>query len=176
MAVWFIEKPYFPDGKMVGTWDFMKCHAINPPYIGLSAKTSYGEVVTDVCFGAFDIIYARPKMADAMLACAGDEIQLVPVHVDGFNEDVFIVNVLNKVKCIDESRSLFEKWALGNAERPDRAGEYKMIRELFIDPNATEGRNILRPWGWTTQVIVSEKFKEAVESVGSAGTVFIPVS
>ena len=61
--------------------------------------------------------------------------------------------------------------ALGNAERPDRAGEYKMIMELFIDPNATEGRNILRPWGWTILVIVSEKYKGAVESVGSAGTV-----
>jgi len=51
-----------------------------------------------------------------------------------------------------------------------------MIMELFIDPNATEGRNILRPWGWATQVIVSEKLKKVIESVGADGTKFELVS
>lgn len=173
---WLIGEPRLSDGRIVSAWDFMKCHAIEPPYSGLHASTTHGNIATEASFGALSIPYVRPRMAEALLACARDEIQLIPVHVDDFNEDVFIVNVLSKPKCIDESRSIFEKWAPNNPERPDRAGEYKMIMELYVDPNAAEGKNILRPWGWATQVIVSEKLKEVVESISATGTVFMPAS
>lgn len=172
---WLIGEPHLPNGKLVSAWDFMKCHVIEPPLKGLVATTSHGSVATQASFGALGIPYIRPNMAEAILGLAGDEMQLIPVHVNDFDEDVFIVNILNKIKCVDESRSLFEKWAPGNKERPDRVGEYKMIMKLFIDSDAAQGKNILRPWGWTTQVIVSEKMKEVVESISAVGTVFLPV-
>lgn len=173
---WFISEPRLPNGEVVDSWFFRKCQTIDPSYISLVASTTYGDIVTEASFGAFDIPYVRPKMAHALLDSVGNEIQLIPVHIEGFNEDVFILNVLNSVKCVDESRSEFEKWAPGNTQRPNKVGQYKMISKLLVDPNTTNDLNIFRPWGWTIKIVVSEKVKSVVEAIGATGTTFELVS
>ncbi|PFH11020.1 hypothetical protein BCF11_3460 [Collimonas sp. PA-H2] len=173
---WFIGEPHLPNGEVVNSWAFRKCQVVEPPYTTLAASTTYGDIVTEASFGAFDIPYVRPKMASALLNHVGNQIQLIPVHVDGFNEEVFILNILNSATCVDESRSEFEKWEPGNTQRPDKVGQYKMISKLFVDPSTTNDLDIFRPWGWTIKVIISERLKSVIEAVGATGTNFELVS
>ncbi|QRN97664.1 hypothetical protein JRI60_00815 [Archangium violaceum] len=41
---------------------------------------------------------------------------------------------------------------------------------MSIDPTRARGTNIVRPWGWTLALVVSEDLKEAIEREGLTGT------
>ena len=111
-------------------------------------------------------------MAAALLRHAEKQIQLIPVQVENFDEEIFIVNVLSEIKCVDEARSTFQKYLPGNISRPDKVGGYEIVAELFIDPESAVGFEIFRPWGWKVAVIVSERIKEVITQVGAQGTKF----
>jgi hypothetical protein len=111
-------------------------------------------------------------MAEALLNLAREQVQLIPVRVDGFDDNAFIVNVLSEVRCVDEARSTFQKFLPGNTVRPDKIGQYEMITKLSVDPRLAEGFEIFRPWGWKVATIISERMKEVIEQVGAQGTIF----
>lgn len=174
---WFLGLPKNSDGKELEPWDFVT----GKPFAGrdgpFTAPIKETGTRAAISFGAFDILYASGIMADRLLQVVGaDEIQLIPVAISGVDDGFSIINVLQRIKCVDEEKSVFEKWLPGNSARPDKAGEYKMIEKLRVEPVLAQGRHIFRLWGWSQAVVVSERVKEVVEAYGSADTVFIPVS
>ena len=174
--VWFLDEPVMAPGTVVKSWAFKRCKPFPIPTEELRVPITKPGAMADAAFGAFDLLYLSPRMASALEAVAASDIQFVRVVADPSLEELFIANAVREITCIDEKRSTFTKWAVGNDVRPDKAGQYRNFVDLRIDPSLTEGADIFRPWGWHVALIVSERVKNAVEAVGARGTVFQSVT
>lgn len=104
-----------------------------------------------------------------------EEVQFIPVEVEGQIEPWFILNALRIIPCIDEARcEEVVRW-LPEDNRPDKMGGYRNVSGLKVDPERTAGARIFRPWGWKVVLIVSESLKQALEQEGITGTRFVEV-
>ncbi|WNG62458.1 hypothetical protein F0U59_04705 [Archangium gephyra] len=104
-----------------------------------------------------------------------NEVQFIPVEVDGQTEPWFILNALRVIRCIDDARcdEVFY-WGPEDGE-PDRIGEYQNVRGLKVDVEKIGNAHIFRPWGWLVVLIVSEYVKQAMEAEGITGIKFLEV-
>ncbi|HYO57579.1 imm11 family protein, partial [Archangium sp.] len=57
----------------------------------------------------------------------------------------------------------------------DEIGEYRNVVGMRIDPSKVGDAEIFRPWGWQTNIIVSERVKRAMEESGTTGARFTEV-
>ncbi len=129
----------------------------------------------DVTFVECNIPVVPPHVADLLRSLAGDDIELIPAKVQGMSGDFFIVNVICEVKCLDESKTRFvEKWT-ADSDQPHRAGEYRSVDGLVINPELASGHNIFRIWGSRTEIIASAAVKEEFDREGFTGVNFIDV-
>jgi hypothetical protein len=87
----------------------------------------------------------------------------------------FIMNAVFREACLDERRSRLECYTpeLGDA---DKVGRYRMMYQLMIDPVRTHDRHVFRVEGWIVQLIVSERIKDAIETIHDLGVEFEPAS
>lgn len=107
---------------------------------------------------------------------APDDVQLLPVEVEGERERYFILVATRLVRCIDERACDEVSHYTGEDAPPERVGHYRTVRGLRIDPEKTEGARVLRTWGWPVSLIVSEGLKEALEHAGIQGARFAEVT
>lgn len=129
----------------------------------------------DVTFVGCNIPVVPPHVADVLRSLAGDEIELIPAKVQGMSGDFFVVNVISEVKCLDEVKTRFvEKWT-ADSDQPHRAGEYRSVDGLVINPELARGHNIFRIWGSRTEIIASAAVKEEFDREGFTGVNFIDV-
>jgi hypothetical protein len=105
---------------------------------------------------------------------APDEFQFFPAIVDGYPGKYSIVNFTQLRKCIDELQSEFIKWTKDD-HRADKAGEYRQVTRLVIDPALVGDTHIFRPWGWKVVLIVSERIRELFVRHRITGVTFLPV-
>lgn len=147
--------------------------AVVPPLEIAEAK---GGEPRDVSFANSTMVPVLSQRAtDVVRDLANDEIELIPANVHGQTEDFYVMNVLSEVKCLDETRTqYFKKWT-EDSEQPHRAGDYRMIEGLVINPDLAVGHNIFRLWGWNVATIVSAAIKEAFDREGFTGAVFMDV-
>ena len=104
-----------------------------------------------------------------------NEVQFIPVEVEGQKEPWFILNALQVIRCIDDARCEEVRYWRPEDGEPDRIGEYENVRGLKVDPEKVGNANIFRTWGWLVVLIVSERVKSAMEEEGITGTSFIEV-
>ncbi len=93
-----------------------------------------------------------------------DEVQFIPARVQGQSQPYFILNTLRTLRCIDDARCGEVLSWRPEDERPDKLGKYRNVVGLKVDPAKVGGASIFRPWGWTVALIVSERFKLAMET------------
>ena len=99
---------------------------------------------------------------------ASDEVELIPARFQGEAGEYFVMNVRSVVKCVDEQRTQYvEKWT-----SPDRAGDYRMLWGITINPAAAEGHNLFRLAGFLQAMIASLAIKEAFEGKELTGVQF----
>jgi hypothetical protein len=77
--------------------------------------------------------------------------------------------------CLDEKRSIFQKFETNDEIRPDLAGDYKAVNPLFIDPDKVN-RSIFRLDKYDIVIIVSEHVKNKLEKVELSGLKFNLIS
>jgi hypothetical protein len=115
----------------------------------LTAKASRGRRL-DYTLGGVGVPYLSQKMASHVSAVCGDGVQLLPVDVRG--ESFFIMNVLEVVDCIDETRSRLTRapdWV------PGERGGIRMVVDLRIDGQLARGHHMFRLRHWEVVIIVS---------------------
>ena len=171
-AIWYINAPDVPPA---GMWSLMSCKPYCGPRPLIAKVTSIGGT-TNVAFGTFGAVYVKRELAEAIAAKAGTGVELIPVEIAAANSSYVALNVLDEVDCIDESRSEFTKWSRGNRERPDKAGEFKSVAKLIVDPVRANGHHLFRLKGWRVALIVSSELRAVVENYGARGCAFLPVS
>lgn len=103
------------------------------------------------------------------------QMQVFPITVEGQAEPYYVLNLLRVVRCIDDARC--EEVAYRTVEEgyEDGIGEYRNVVGMRIDPSKVGNAEIFRPWGWQTNIIVSERVKLAMEESGMTGARFTEV-
>jgi hypothetical protein len=171
---WQFEAPKYDDGSDVSVWAFSACRPFQPSKKLVTSVMNKGAHAPLV-FGTFGTLFAERPLAGRLSELAGERIQVLPVDVRTVATPFSIVNVLDEVDCVDESRSEFTKWEPGNEARPDKAGQYQSFTRLTIDPARAKGHDLFRLKGWHMALIVSSATKRAIEEYGAAGSQFRPV-
>lgn len=83
--------------------------------------------------------------------------------------------VKEKIECVDESSSQFQKFETNDPVRPDKAGEYRGFMTLRVNPHYIKGLDIIRIKKFEAAIIISDRVKEKIESIGATGVSFLPV-
>lgn len=104
-----------------------------------------------------------------------NEVQLLPVKVPRSKKKYFILVVKNRIDCVDESRSEFEKYEEGNDIRPDLAGEYSSIAALKIKPEVVD-KAIFRIDKYEVVIVINGDLKRKLEKAKLTGVVFESVT
>lgn len=164
---WYLKSPLDADGNEVNPRIFTQGIQVDfQQQLVLPLRRSGKEV--DFNFSDFDMVVTPSSLNSELEALLGSVIQRIPVEIENSSKRYEILNVSQLVECLDESRSLFTKWAAGDG-RPEKIGQYRMIATLKIDPAAVKGRHLFRVAGWPISMIVSEEVKKFLESRKTSG-------
>jgi hypothetical protein len=107
--------------------------------------------------------------------CLHSRYQTFRANVENYPNDYVVVNFLECRECIDESRSVFVKWGVGDG-RPDKIGQYRQVSTLRINPTRVDILDAFRLDGWNVALIVSETIRLAFERQKITGVRFLPVN
>ncbi len=111
------------------------------------------------------------RVASMFSKLASQDVQLLPVEVEGQPDQYFILVATRLTDCIDEQASRFVRWASEDGV-PHKVGQYSIMYELRIDKARVGDAQVFRCEGWTGPLIVSGEIKEALERMGATGTRF----
>jgi hypothetical protein len=129
----------------------------------------------DFSFTSFAEPVVKAKLAASILAAAQDDVQLLQAVVGGSRE-FRVLNVLHWVDCLDEARSEFTRWTLGDS-RPDLVGQYKNVARLHIDQSKIPySRHLFRIANYPVVLIASDKVRSAMITSGCRGAKFIELN
>ncbi|MDY7230500.1 imm11 family protein [Hyalangium rubrum] len=111
------------------------------------------------------------RVASMFAELAPDDVQLIPVDVEGQPDQYLILVATRVIRCIDEQASRIQLWT-HETGTPEMVGKYFSVRDMRIDKTKVGSAKVFRPEGWTVVLIVSEEIKDALERMGATGTRF----
>ena len=129
-----------------------------------------GDAV-DFNFGDFDMIVTPAALNDELESLVGSAVQRIPVGLESDSRQLEILNVVDKVSCVDENSSTFTKWTAADG-RPEKVGEYRMFTRLRLNSRAAAGNHLFRVSEWPIALIASEEVKSLFESRGTTGLAY----
>jgi hypothetical protein len=157
-----IDPDSFSDGKRL---------AIAVP---LTISLDQPGAALDFTFAAFDMPVVNSRALKVLYDEAPKAFQCFPARVGDETGEYFVINFIEKRRCVDEAKSLFLKWTERDA-RPDKIGEYRMFTRLRIRADMVDRSNAFRIEGWIVALIVSERIRRRMLDVGVTGARFVPV-
>ncbi|RKH13905.1 hypothetical protein D7V77_40265 [Corallococcus sp. CA041A] len=174
---WEPGDPLDPEDKEVGDmWMFTAGRPVNP-HGPLHISNEQKAAPLDFSLaGASLTPVVHPRVAAVLARLAPEDVQLIPVHIEGQMEPYFLVVATRLIRCVDEAACLeVHHYGPGDGV-PSRVGQYRSVRGLRIDPDQVGRARVFRPWGWPVTLVVSEAVKEALEKEGITGACFTPVT
>jgi hypothetical protein len=161
---WYFGDINVPDQWIFSTGKFMDLKTFKDLKVGLDQPGEWLDYSTTDA-------YAVPIISSLMAECLSeflDEIQLIPISVDTTKDKYYVLVVKNAINCVDENKSIFEKFEEGNPIRPDRVGEYQSIDVLKIDSRIIT-MDIFRVAKYEIALIISEKVKSQLDRFNLKG-------
>lgn len=131
-----------------------------------------GSEMDYTCNEAYGVPVVSKKFKEALAGIA--DIKFAKANIIGKNTggEFYIMAIPNKLECIDEEESEFQKFEVNDLVRPDKAGEYRGFFKMVVDPDKCAGFNLFRVKGFSAAVVVSAEIKQKLESAGVSGTKF----
>ncbi len=123
--------------------------------------------------GVAPIVHVR--VASLFAELAPDDVQLIPVDVQGQPDQYLILVATKLIRCIDDKASREVRYWKPEHGQPERVGDYKSVIGLRIDPTKVGEARVFRTWGWDLALIVSEDIKQALERARVTGAQFTEV-
>ncbi|WP_338873243.1 imm11 family protein [Myxococcus stipitatus] len=120
--------------------------------------------------GMTPVVHVRAATLFAELA--PNDVQLIPVNLEGHSDEYQLLVATKLVRCIDDNASSEVEFWLPEDERPDKLGQYRNVADMRIDPTKVGDAQVFRTWGWAVALIVSEDLKQALERAGITGAKF----
>jgi hypothetical protein len=111
------------------------------------------------------------RVASMFAELAPDDVQLIPVDVEGQPDQYLILVATRLIRCIDETASRIRLWTHEDGLL-DMIGKYASVRDMRIDKASVGTAKVFRPEGWEVTLIVSGEIKNALESMGATGPRF----
>ncbi|MCY1077531.1 imm11 family protein [Archangium lansingense] len=151
---------------------------------GRSASATQGRITIpversgnplDFSRAAFGTPVVHSRVAAIFTELAPQDVQLVPVDVEGQREEYFILNATRLVKCIDDQASEEVSFWRPEDGLPEKVGTYFSVSGMRIDTSRVGDAQVFRTWGWDA-LIVSEDIKSALERLGATGMMFKEVT
>lgn len=111
------------------------------------------------------------RVASMFAELAPDDVQLIPVDVEGHADQYLILVATRLIRCIDEQASRIELWTHEDGV-PHKVGQYFSVRDMRIDKSKVGSAKVFRCEGWSGPLIASEEIKNALEHIGATGPRF----
>jgi hypothetical protein len=172
-GAWFLGDPVDALGQKVeDIWAFtegrpVQVHGrLNIPIIEPGRRLEFS--VAGV--GATPIVHVR--VASILAELAQDDVQLIPVDVEGCPDQFLMLMATKLVRCIDETASREVQRYGPDDGRPEKLGQYQSVAGLRIDSAQVGDARVFRTWGWTIALVVSEDIKNALERAKVEGATF----
>ena len=90
-------------------------------------------------------------------------VQWIPLEIEGHpHPPRFLMNILHLVDCVDTERSIGKMYPVGH----EREGRWSSLSVLHVKPGLAPELDIFRVQGFSGTIVVSARFKEAMESAG----------
>lgn len=125
----------------------------------------------DYTEAGINIPVVHVRVASVFTELAPDDVQLIPVDVEGQPDQYLILVATRLIRCIDEKASRIQLWT-HEAGFPDMVGRYFSVRDMRIEKAKVGSAEVFRCEGWSGPLIVSEKIKSALEHMGATGPKF----
>jgi hypothetical protein len=169
---WLLGTPTDVQGREVDDpWMFYRGERL--PDLGpLKLPITVPGRALDFSRAAFAAPVVHARVASVLSELAPEEVQALPVKIEGQPEPFFILVATQLIQCIDERASRHvRKWTPEDG-RPEKLGKYRDVRGMRIDPSKAGDAKIFRPQGWAIVLIVRDDIKDALEGMGATGTTF----
>jgi hypothetical protein len=138
----------------------------------LRSQVVHTGFAPDFCLTSFNAPVASSRLALAMASVAGNDLQLLPLHVDNA-PSLWALNSSRTIDCLDENRSTFQKWNVED-QRADLLGQYRSVSKPRLDGQRIPvDSDIFRIARWTTGLVVSSRMRGEMERCGCTGAEFI---
>lgn len=169
---WVLGTPTDDQGREVeDPWMFYRGERL--PNLGqLKLPLDVPGKALDFSLAAFEAPVVHARVASVLAELAPEEVQTLPVEIEGQSDQYFILVATKLIRCIDEmATEEFEKWTPEDG-RPEKVGKYRDIGGMRIDGSQVGDAKVFRAWGWPIVLIVREEIREALERIGATGTTF----
>ncbi|NVJ03723.1 hypothetical protein HUW63_00480 [Myxococcus sp. AM001] len=170
---WYLGDPVDEAGQEVeDIWEFIQGRPIRPagcmtfPIREAGKRRDYSTAGV----GRAPIVHIR--VATIFAEMAPNDVQLIPVNIEGCPDEYQALVATKLIKCIDEKAS--REILLWKPEdgRPEKVGKYRSVAGMRIDPTKVGDAKVFRTWGWAGALIVSEDIKAALERSTVTGAKF----
>jgi hypothetical protein len=174
---WEPGDPLDLEDKEVGdVWMFTAGRPVDPPGPLHIPNEARATPLDFSLAGAGLTPVVHPRIAAVFARLAPEDVQLIPVDIEGQPKPYFLVVATRLIRCVDEAACMeVHRYGPGDGV-PARVGQYRSVRGLRIDPDQVGRARVFRPWGWPVTLVVSEAVKEALEKEGVTGARFTPVT
>ncbi|WP_141332324.1 DUF1629 domain-containing protein [Myxococcus sp. AB025B] len=112
------------------------------------------------------------RVATLFAELAPDDVQLLPVDIEGCPDEYLVLVATKLIRCIDDQASEEVMYWKPEDDRPDKLGQYRSVFGMKIDPTKVGTTKVFRTWGWSSILIVSEDLKVALEQAKVTGAAF----
>jgi hypothetical protein len=151
---WYLGSPVTTNGEEL---DAQMCLAgqvagnLGPLRLPITRPGSHQEFT----MADFDMPVLATSFVEELQRVAPGDFQAIPVAIDEEEGEYSIINVLRRIRCLDESRSTVVRWPF-NPSVPDLAGTYLTVSDIHIDSAKVGSAQMFRIDGWVAALIVSE--------------------
>ncbi|MDC0710937.1 hypothetical protein POL68_20865 [Stigmatella sp. ncwal1] len=167
---WALAMPRDSQGLKVDDDQFMRG---TPVHIKeqLSIPVEISGTSLDFTEAGIMIPVVHVRIASLFAELAPNDVQLLPVEVEGQPDQYLILVATRLIRCINETASRIQLWTHEDG-LPDMVGRYASVRDMRIDKAKVGSAQVFRCEGWTGPLIVSGEIKDALERMGATGTRF----
>ena len=167
---WHLDTPTDSHGQQVDDRQFMYG---TPVHIAerLRFPVEIAGKPLDFTLAGIGAPVVHVRVASMVAELAPDDVQLIPVDVEGQPDQYLILVATRLIRCIDEQASRIQLWTHENGI-PEMVGKYSSVRDMRIDKAKVGSAQVFRCEGWMSPLIVSEGIKVALERMGATGTRF----
>lgn len=152
-------------------WEFTEGQPIPHPGRLKLPVTVPGRAL-DLSYGGLGTPVVHARVATLFAQLAPEDVQLLPVEIEGHPDPFFVLVAIRLLRCIDDAACRQVEYWTSEDGQPEKVGEYRDIWGMKIDPSKVGDAKVFRPWGWSVALIVREDIKDALERIGATGTKF----
>jgi hypothetical protein len=167
---WHLNTPTDSQGRALDDWQFTRGTPVSLQD-RLKCRVEIKGRSLDFSEAGLGVPVVHARVATVFAELAPDDVQLLPVDVDGQPDPYLVLVATRLIHCIDEPSSKVDFWTPEDG-LPHKVGQYCAVDDLHIDKSRVGNARVFRPQGWAVALIVREEIKDALTRMGATGVKF----